>query len=190
MIVNYTEVLYFLGLKSSDLDDYDETLIKTYINTAEELVLKYLNRGIEKAEYTEYISGKNTQKEILRNFPIDNNASFTLYYKNSFDAYTEISADNYSVDYERGIIYKASVFEEGFQNYKVVYTAGYDNENIPFAIKLAIKIFLKILWEKHDQNANGLVNYHAGDVIQKYDDSLIPIDVIRLLKSYKYYSFK
>lgn len=191
MIISYIDSLYFLGLKDSDLSTSEKALMEEYIKSSEKLILKYLNRVIEQTEFTEYINGKDTQREVIRNYPIDDTQGVKLYCKSNYgNTFEELSPAYYEVDYASGIINKDTYFEKGFKNYKIVYTGGYASDSIPSAIKLAIKTLLKIFWEKRDQNAEGLISYHAGDVIQKYDEDIIPLDIKRFLNSYKDYSFR
>jgi hypothetical protein len=186
MIVNLNECLSFLGLTLENTSEEEQTLIQEYINLAEDWILRYINRKIEQTEFNEDYSGRGTNSLLLKNSPIISTEDITI----SIDG-SKIDIANFKFDYNAGIIYFInSVFPIGDLNINVVYTAGYEADAIPSAIKIGIKTMLKILWERNDQNTLGTVDYHSGDAIVKYDNDLIPNEIKKILGCFKRYGFK
>lgn len=191
MIVTYTELLKFLDLIPEDQEELDEALLNEYNQAAQNIVEKYCNRKFEKSTFTEYKSGQRYPTIQVLNFPIDSGADVKVYIRTDIqEGFVELDNTTYIVDHISGMINYPPCFPENFKNVQVDYTGGFVDADIPSNIKLAIKTVAKILYEKREQNALGLKDYHSGDAVIKYDESLVPIDVKVILSSYKNWSFR
>jgi len=124
----------YLGITSSDHD----SLLGVLVDAITDFVENECDRRFKKTEYTDVkLDSEGSTELVLPNWPVDSSATFTLYERESTSGYgsddsgdwDDIDSDDYRVDWDAGIIRANFKFNEGFQNYKVDYTAGYDFEN-------------------------------------------------------------
>lgn len=128
-------------------DDARISLVnKTVTATLENL----LGRSLAKNEYTEFLDSKRNAipyadvygnsssgygsaykqiKYYLKNFPINTEADFTVYYtaNDIDDSNDPLTSDDYTLDAEKGILILNISTIEYPRGIKVVYTAGYDD---------------------------------------------------------------
>jgi len=138
------------------LDDYKDVLeidksnnsfdsiLNDMADEVESKIEEFLGRSLEQAEYTdELYDGSGSSMLILKQFPITTVASIKQY-----DGYSGGEVWTTLVlgtDYERLLYVKESTavymdgmaFAKGVQNYKITYTAGY--QNVPLEIVQACK---------------------------------------------------
>ncbi len=117
----------FLGISVTTYD----TLLETLINAVSDFIENEINRRLKQTAYTgTKIDGSGTHELVLPQWPVSSTATFTLYERTGgsnygSDVWQEVDSSKYRVDYDAGIIRANFTFLQGFQNYKVDYTAGY-----------------------------------------------------------------
>jgi uncharacterized phiE125 gp8 family phage protein len=174
-----------LGISDSTQDAFIESLV----NRSYKILETYLGRQIKSQTLTEYYDGPkdNAQDSLLLNvFPI---ISITSIY----DDLDRIWADsslldpaNYVVYKERGIVklYRnEGFFQQGIQNIKVVYTAGY--ATIPGDIEDAGIQMVEHMFNR--ARTAGFQSQSLGGKSETYDNDEIPAAVKRVLRNYRVY---
>jgi len=76
-------------------------------------------------------------------------------------------------------------FPISYQNIFVDYTAGYSSANMPEDLKLGIKILVKYLWQRRDEENFGAGSYRSGDLGAMFDKGPIPKEAEDILTRYK-----
>lgn len=116
----------FLGISVSTYD----TLLEILINAASDFIENEINRRLKQTAYSgSKVDGSGTHELVLPQWPVSSSETFKLYERSGgtfgSDTWQELDSDDYRIDYDAGIIRANFVFLQGFQNYKVDYTAGY-----------------------------------------------------------------
>jgi len=93
---------------------------------------------------------------------------------------------NYEVDINSGIITLPYNFPTGTKNVYVEYTAGYSSATMPENLKLAIKIWIDVLYRKQQESSFGLTSFSTGGISRSLISEM-PKEVENLLSSYKRY---
>jgi len=135
----------FIGI---DVSTYDSVL-ETIIDSVTDWIENECGRRFKLTAYTGVIlDGKGSKEMVLPQWPVST-ATLTLYEREggsygdtNFDS---ISSDKYRIDRESGIISLDHKFYEGFQNYKIDYSAGYDFENVTGTLKTLASVGLSDL---------------------------------------------
>lgn len=96
---------------------------------------------------------------------------------------SEVDEDDYKV-YDDHIYYNAG-FSEGHGNIRFTYYAGYSSSNMPDDLKLAIKIIVKYIYQKQQEEIFGTKEYWVGDVKVKCEDGDIPKEAEAILLKYR-----
>lgn len=172
----------------NDIDtNEDDELLDLYINGITEFLENKIGREIEKNEHTEYFNGDEIGGcVILKNSPVVSITSFQ-YRTGSYSdpTWNDFNEDYYQLD-EDGII-EVDTMYSGKRNIKVVYNAGYDDddedyESIPYSLKLAAmklvsKIYNKKLSEgyKVEEVSNARIEW----------DKFISDDILELINPYR-----
>lgn len=132
MIACLLELKTYLGITTAS----EDALLTMLLDSANDFVEGYIGREIASASYTEYFDGDGQREILLNNYPV---ASITSFEENTgtlnVPVWTAIDASTYKLSPNVGKIFMYCFKRRGFQNYKVVYTAGYTT--IPGDIKLA-----------------------------------------------------
>jgi hypothetical protein len=128
-----------LGTLTAGSDTYNT--IQRLINSVTNFVENYCNRRFKKTTYTnEEISVDQGSKIMLKNYPVVSGSAFSLQFRDSGlneDDWESLDSTYYFLDYDNGIVTAAGqtqrnsgyVFRQGYRNYRVTYTAGYDFDN-------------------------------------------------------------
>jgi len=95
---------------------------------------------------------------------------------------SEIDEDNYEVFSDH--IYYYGNFSEGHGNVRMTYYAGYSSDNMPKDLKLAIKIIVKDIYQKRQEEIFGVKNYKVGDISVTLDVGDIPKEAEAILNKY------
>jgi hypothetical protein len=117
----------------------------------------FLNRNLFTATYTEYFDIHDDQQVInLKNKPVQTITSVVDYTD------TLVEGTNYQVDLNTGKIQRIDDcdFVVGAKTVTVVYTAGYDEADIPRGLKVAAKAYLYDLF--YDRNAGAVDTYGSN----------------------------
>jgi len=100
-------------------------------------------------------------------------------------AYLEIPDEpdsDYEVSPDSGIIYRAGGFPEGHRNIRVDYSAGYST--IPMDLGLAVKMLIKMIYDRRDQEVFGVEQYSLGYIRATLEKEM-PSEVREILSRYK-----
>jgi len=95
---------------------------------------------------------------------------------------SEIDEDSYEVFSDH--IYYGSGFSEGHGNVRMTYYAGYSSDNMPDDLQLAIKIIVKYIYQKRQEEIFGVKNYKVGDISVTLDVGDIPKEAENILNKY------
>jgi hypothetical protein len=66
----------------------------------------------------------------------------------------------------------------------VNYNAGYSSDDMPEDLKLAIKIIVKSIYDKRDQELFGLTSYNIGGVSAGLSIESVPVEALSILSTY------
>lgn len=190
-----------LGITSTDYDD----VLQSLVEQVDALILKYLGRNIETAQYTEYPNGRGTRRIRLKQYPATSVSSVRLDYLRQFvaDSTLLVNGTDYTLvngmllrlngvwpnarENRWGLLYDATVESIGI--IKVVYTAGYDT--VPADLTLAADMLVSKLFKISEDGellaSESLEDYSysrggSGDAI---DGNPLINDVRGLLAPYK-----
>lgn len=181
-----------LKVEMSITGSSDDTLLEALATAVLSLWDELTNMTWAEAEHTEYKdSPKNSSSVILDNYPVTSEASITLYDDPDweFGSDTLIAASEYACDLNRGIIYYDGVFNKGNQSIKVVYTAGYNDGNVPSWLKQNL-VRQASFWFKQAKNQQWAVSSvtFPGDSgvisFKQLKDNLLP-DFVLLADKYR-----
>lgn len=161
-LVSLSEYKSFLNILSTDttLDNDLEDLTEEI----EESVQEFLGRRLMSDTYTEEVyCGTGLKSLTLKQFPVTSVSSIKQYEYEEEDIWTTLDADDYEeiwiVD-ECKIVLQDMIFEEGYNNFKITYDAGYTT--LPYSIKIALKKLLRLYFDesglKGSNGTLGIIN--------------------------------
>jgi hypothetical protein len=126
-----------------------------------------------------YANFKST--ELIEVYGLSCIDSNTIYLQMPEDA-----EGDFLVNTETGEIYLPyGTFTRGFRNIIVDYTAGYSTALMPEDLKLAIKLLVKFLYQKRDEDSFGVRRYDIYDIGFSFEDGVMPKEVLAILRRYK-----
>lgn len=177
----------YAGISGSSEDSKIESLI----NSVTDYIERRTNRRFKKTSYTEKYDGEDSKILILRQFPVFSSPAVQLYERDTYvneDEWDVIDTEDYYVDNEEGIITATFSFVEGKQNYKVVYTAGYDIDTSNKTLELVGLSDLElVVWElvktflKKSKSDNTIRQIRLGDRSIAYDKIISEDDNLSLM---------
>lgn len=132
-IITLSDVYEFLSVAGSDDDTLIQNLIDRKTNEFEnhcQLDSFYID------DYVEYYDGDCTPYLFVKNFPINSITEIASDADWVWGSDTVITSSDYRVVEKNHIVYKESYFNEGLQNIKASYNAGYSI--IPLDIQEAL----------------------------------------------------
>jgi len=106
----------------------------------------------------------------------------------SNSAYLKIpneAVNGFTVDENDGTLYHSLGWPTGFNNIRVDYTAGFSSANMPNDIKMAVKITIKVIFQKRIEEAFGLKSYSVGELSQSYEAFDIPKEAMNVIYGYR-----
>ncbi len=122
-LTSVADVKELLGITGATQDN----IITRNINFATKMILNYCGvSSFRSTAYTEYYDGIGGEELVLRNRPVITLTS--LSYRNEYgnnNSWTLFDTEDYFVDLDSGIISSPLCFNGTYDQYKVVYTAGY-----------------------------------------------------------------
>ena len=125
-----------LKLELGITDTGNDLLLTVLASAVESLWDKLTNRIWAKTTHVEYHSSKQEDSGIiLDNFPI---ISVTSIYDDDDWVYgenTRVDSDDYTCNFNAGIILYSGKFYEGKNNLKITYIAGYEDADVPAWLK-------------------------------------------------------
>jgi hypothetical protein len=157
----------------------DKKLQEFYIQSAENIVENYLGYNISKQTYNILINGNGTDELQLKAKPINEIISVEINEE-------KININQFSTDNE--FIYYKKIFPIGIRNIEIVYSAGYDTEEIPNIILTTILRIATLLQTESDSNI-GVTSKYFGDSGTRtfvnntdYSKYLLPISQYKLIR--------
>jgi len=184
-LLTVAEVKIELGIE----DDDSNTLLTSLIEAVEGIFGDESGSVLESATYTEYhTTGKNQSKIFLKNIPITNISSIHDDPDWDYESADLISASDYTYDSTSGIVYYDGWFFEGFNNVKIIYTAGYSASTLPKSIKQVL-IRQVSHWYKDAKGAewakSSISQPGGGTIFKKeLENNLLP-DFIHIAEKYR-----
>lgn len=107
------------------------------------------HRSFLEEAHTEYRNGNGTEQLWLENAPVSAVTSINLDSERDFDSDTLVDSDDYFVNTVAGVVARnTGYWPRGFQNVKVVYTAGYTQANVPRDLRGAVYERVAQLWRR------------------------------------------
>lgn len=172
-------------LKIPTLETSLDDIVKFFINTASDRIEQETRRKIKKQAYTEYHHGRSSNMLLVRQWPIASSPFPQVFLDNSADfaANSEVDADSIRVgDDNNTIVLLGQRIPLGYNNVKVVYTAGYDP--VPSDLQNACLWFVSWYHRARDAGDIGRTSKTKGDeTISFLQDA--PKDIIDVILSYK-----
>lgn len=168
----------------------DDGIIGDLVNECSSWVAGFIGRPLIQATYTEYYDGLGTSELMLRRFPVVSITSINRDDGRQFLSGTAIDVGaNIMVDLASGIVRlwnNETAFYRGHGNIKVVYVAGWTLAQVPYAIQLAVRKLVLLMY--HEAYVNQRVGVASesqdGRVITYLDEGMLK-DVEHMLKPYR-----
>lgn len=194
----------YLGIRNST---NDALLTKIIVAVSAFVENAYCRRVFRRQAYTqELYNGKDSKSLFTKNFPIISGETFTLQRRttdNNNDEWETLDSEDYYIDYSIGKITLASgKFEEGIQNYRITYTAGYtlpssadyqngdadDSQDLPYDLELAVLDLITLQYQT--RKSKGINREKVRDVEISYMKALKDDPTIKAtLDTYKSVSY-
>ncbi len=170
-----------------DISDSSKDLILTMLILS---VTKYVEethckRKFKHQTYTQEVySGNGSPRLYLKNKPLFAGSTVKLEHRttwNNESSWEEIESETYFIDYEHAKLEKADggVFDEGIQNYRVTYTAGFylpsesqyqdgtnDEQDLPYDLELAVLDMVSDAYS--ERTSGGIQKEKVGQVEVTY----------------------
>jgi len=152
------------------LTEEERPLLEHFIKVATSKIEEYCNRKFEKSDFQDFIDEPSLQHNF-KNYPVVS-TTFTDYKR---------------LDKERGIIY----FNSPQNNIGIDYTAGYEAENIPPDLELAVLMYYKTFVQNGELRDFAKSSYRLADesenyvAIEKLFNGSIPSIVANLISGYR-----
>ena len=163
-LVTLEDTKSFLGITSSTYDD----VLTMLINMATDHIEKRCGRRFADTTYTEEeYDGTAVRTLAVKNFPITSTTTFKLEKNNACDNtddWEEIDSDEYWVDSETGIITRTTSFAKRTKNFRVTYSAGYDE--IPYDLQLLTMTLISEIF--NNRRTGGVLEETLGDRTVKF----------------------
>lgn len=171
-------------LKIQKVDSPDDLVLVPLVDEIGAAIESHCNRSFNSEPRTEYYGGSGARVLVLKARPITALASVDEIDEDGNE--TPVATTEFRRDDPGGIIrYKGGAFTRGWQNWKIVYTAGYTAATMPKDLQLAAKMWLAVIFQKANKSLFGASSSNLGDQSINYDLSEIPDDVKKLLRKYK-----
>lgn len=166
----------------------EDAILEPMINRSGAVCAGYVGRRLTEGAFTEYYDGNGKSKMQLRQFPVDEIDSIHVDPLRAYGAATEVDAADIILDAEAGIVTLAAgaLFVPGPQSVKVVYTAGYADDAVPYDLQQASLLILQHHYKRQYQDQRiGITSETVGDRTFNYSDDAIPKTAQLILDSYK-----
>lgn len=164
-----------------------DTLLAALVDEASGMVNAGTRRQIEIADITEFHDGELQNAVILHEFPVAQEAAFTV-----TEDDVAISSDEFVVDYDQGVLrlLDGAAFAEGESNVKVVYRAGFSVASsppagetaLPFELRLACKIIAGKLFQLRENIGISQKRFREGTTSYK---DLLDKDIMAILERHR-----
>lgn len=185
-----TEDEYRTFAEVSDTNtNFDSEKAAIFINAASQMIKNWCGRNfLSAANQTEILDGDGTTSYMPKNQPVNGVSKIEIWDGQEWD---ELEAANYDYTYDDNEIYftDGNLFSRGIKNYRVTYSSGYAQSDIPWDLKRACAQLVQRALKKADKK-EGLSSESFGDATTSYDlGSLISPDIVAVLSMYRRHSF-
>lgn len=102
-----------------------DSRLERMIDSASNLIERYVDRSLVKQSYTERQNGTGTKTLMLRNYPADKPTSLHIGENGVFEATHLIDTADYSLFGTDEIVLHTGLFTRGTNNIKIIYEAGF-----------------------------------------------------------------
>lgn len=183
-IITPEEFTAYLDEKVAAGDDTHLDLKQNLITACVKQIETYTSLEMQSANYTEVLDGDGNRGFFLSHRPVNSLTSVSL--SGSALANTE-----YVLKATLGYVKFRNFTTEGWQNYSIVYNAGYGytngtaNNNVPLDIRLACKIWTAYAYKKALDRRHGVTSVAAADQSVSFFERGVPADVEEILKPYR-----
>jgi len=164
------EVKDYYGMTGTDAST--DTLIEEVINGASQIFETYCDRAFLTDTYTDYYDGKGKSVLFVDNSPITTISGIWDDTEWNWATTSEISSANYRIADGNRVVFRDTVLNDGDQNVKIIYDAGYasvpDDLRQTCTIEVAriVKESLnKTFYISSKQDASGSVSYTSQDFL-------------------------
>ena len=179
-LTTLTKLKAHLGVTGTD----DDTLLKTLIDQASELVEQHCGREFAKKSRTEYHDGKGLSSLILKVRPIESITSIHDDLDRDFETADLVDADDYTFYPDSGIVtYEEGKFQDGNRNVQVIYVAGY--EDVPSDLELSCNMVAATIYNWAKQGREGIASENLGGASVTYEKELLSPPVVAMLAKYR-----
>lgn len=178
MIITLAEFKSYLWITNTTQD----TLLNLLLNSANDFVESYIWRELALQTYTQF-QDWNAQREILlENYPVTSITSLQLNeWTLETPNYVSIDLNSFKLSPKVWKIFLNFFMRRGFQNYKIVYVAGYNP--IPWDLKLAT---LKLgAWYYNKRTSDWISSESVAWDSIWFDTTEISSDVLVILNNYR-----
>jgi hypothetical protein len=191
-----------LGFFNMEVDGEEVSLITSLRDAAEQWVTDYTHRVFPVTSYVdELYDGNDDHYLVLKQYPIISidDTIGVQFQSQQFIVPTDgiygdvlsgetlqLDSTNTSIIHlkkDYGMIYYVNKWPHGIDNITISYTAGYTD--VPNDVLLAIKLWVKFLYQKVNEESIGLKDWSVGDVRQNYEINDMPKEVSMILGHYK-----
>lgn len=188
-LTTLANVRQHLGITKVDanLDD----ILTRMINSATFKIENFLDRRVKKRAYTHYFDGRQNDRLLLKEWPIDKPTVLAIDSDSLFPTETELDATDFEIDPDGGdspygiILLGGRQFPKGRRNIKVVYEAGFDDVSTDVPdIEEACLFTVEFLFDMRDDRRIGISSKSKNNENTSFLGDL-PEFVVGMLQKYQ-----
>lgn len=174
----------WLGIPSTETGPED--LVSELINEASDAIERITSRKLKALELTEYREGRDTNRLLFREYPVNSVASVRIDASSVFtDPSTLLAATEYNVQNGMELVLSRRI-PRGDRNVKLVYNAGYTT--IPPVLERACKLIIEHAYQmRTDRRIGQSSKSKAGESVSFTDG--IPKAAQELIDPFIRYEF-
>lgn len=140
----FSNLVYGLDDGSTSLTAIEKANIELIVNAVNDRILKYLDRKLIQASYTEVRDTNGSDLILTKEYPIISVSSIKIAEKPSdFATTTALSSDVYNINDNFITLYELP-YTKGRSKIQIQYTAGYLQADIPSDLKFALIVQFKM----------------------------------------------
>ncbi len=173
-----------LNLKTPESSTDEDERLDLLIDWITERAKGIIGRDLEKKERTELLDGAGGTVIILPVIPVEEVKSISLDAQRNFQA--SIEPEEFTVNKETGVIELHNhVSPVGSKTIKVVYTAGWEQDDVPADLKMAaIEAISWNLSRLHDRQF-GIKSQTTPDGVNLGYEMVLPLGAQKIFESYR-----
>ncbi len=174
-----------LGVTAGDTTQ--DARVELFINAASQVIETYCDRKFHSQTFTEFQHGRRSNMILLKQYPVTAIASVRIDRDHVFtDSNTLLEATEYSItDDESGIVLYTRQFPLGYNNVKVVYTAGFATGRTELTqLELACLWLVEWYYMHRSRGDMGRTSKSKGDESTGIMDDVPPM-IVSILEPFK-----